>query len=126
MLLLAMLLARRAAAMCDDWQGRKWIHIPKVGGTTAAGHVATAPVRAAMQRQLDAAPLPVLSRDHTCSAHHIPPRYFALPNARNPYVDPKTNTRHPTACAVRDPLDRWLSEFNYRSRHGTRRDSPAS
>ena len=123
MLLLAMLLARRAAAMCDDWQGRKWIHIPKVGGTTAAGHVATAPVRAAMQRQLDAAPLPVLSRDHTCSAHHIPPRYYgALPSARNPYVDPTTNARHPTACAVRDPLDRWLSEFNYRSRHGTRRD----
>lgn len=23
---------------------------------------------------------------------------------------------------MRDPLDRWLSEFNYRSRHGTRRD----
>ena len=50
------------------------------------------------------------ARDLNCPQHHVPPRYFA-----NRSDDPYRGKA--TWCVMRDPVSRWVSEFNYRRGH---------
>lgn len=42
-----------------------------------------------------------------CNPHHLPPRYFPKNPQENPYYKRKI------FCVLRDPLDRWVSEYCY-------------
>ncbi|KAK7230269.1 hypothetical protein SO694_00187018 [Aureococcus anophagefferens] len=94
------------------------IHIPKTGGTQAAGGV----LKYDANHGHDVAfPLPLLLGGRTCNWHHIPPRYFNASGgaATNPYHGRRT------VCFVREPISRWISQWGYKSQVSRQHPSSA-